>query len=578
MGALPLVQGLLLLLPPPRAARRNQHHASRTPPQTPHRAALVDRRPGGPRTPPHDAGHQRGPRPGGRAPVQRGLQDQRLGLRLHRRADTDQPGPRRHRRLDPDVFLHGRPEADQRLERHLVAVRPERHRAQRVVQRADHRRGRRLHRRSVHVQRQQRRADRLRGQRHLLRRRPPAADHGPDQPGGRRGLLAGRSGSAGGHVGGGRRRHDQQGGVLRRHHPARHRHERALHARGHGLGRGQSFPGGEGLRQHGRLRELHAGRHHRRLGTDRGRLPRSTGRPAGQVGDLRRQALTAADGERDRHDHPGERQHGPHAHRRREPHLHPVELGHRPAGDRLGGRLRQRLGGLRVDGTRPRQGRGHRHAAGGGEGLRRPLPGAVRQDHRSGERLLLPRGHPVPLGRDADRRGTGPRPRDHVRGVQLPAVAPGHVRQGDRRLGEVQQRLGDHGEVHDPHPRRPADQLLVQRLQAGDLRARAGHAERVPGTAGRHRARGRGPDRGRTEVGVRHGRRVRHALAPGRRQHLRLRQLARQVRGGALRHRPVVHQHLPARRAGVGVGDGAAADLRRVQVRREERLPGPVHR
>jgi hypothetical protein len=80
------------------------------------------------------------------------------------------------------------------------------------------------------------------------------------------------------------------------------------------------------------------------------------------------------------------------------------------------------------------------------------------------------------------------------------------------------------------------------------------------------------------EERVRHGRRLRHALAPGRRQRLRLRQLARQVRGGSLGHRPLVHQHLPARLAGVGVGDGAAADLRRLQVRRQERLSGPVHR
>ncbi len=70
-----------------------------------------------------------------------------------------------------------------------------------------------------------------------------------------------------------------------------------------------------------------------------------------------------------------------------------------------------------------------------------------------------------------------------------------------------------------------------------------------------------GPDRGRAEERVRHGRRLRHALAAGRRQRLRLRQLARQVRGRPVGHRTVVHQHLPARLAGVGVGDGAAADL-----------------
>ncbi len=41
-----------------------------------------------------------------------------------------------------------------------------------------------------------------------------------------------------------------------------------------------------------------------------------------------------------------------------------------------------------------------------------------------------------------------------------------------------------------------------------------------------------GPDRRRAEERVRHGRHLRHALAPGRRQRLRLRQRARQVRGG----------------------------------------------
>ena len=42
--------------------------------------------------------------------------------------------------------------------------------------------------------------------------------------------------------------------------------------------------------------------------------------------------------------------------------------------------------------------------------------------------------------------------------------------------------------------------------------------------------------------------------------------------------RPAVHQHLPARPAGVGVGDRAAAVLRHVRARRPERLPRPVHR
>ncbi|MCF2437395.1 cellulose binding domain-containing protein [Streptomyces thinghirensis] len=44
---------------------------------------------------------------------------------------------------------------------------------------------------------------------------------------------------------------------------------------------GKSSTGGQGLRQHGRLRGFHAGRHHGRLGTDRGGYARPTGRPAG---------------------------------------------------------------------------------------------------------------------------------------------------------------------------------------------------------------------------------------------------------------------------------------------------------
>ncbi|CAM5699785.1 hypothetical protein SALBM217S_08372 [Streptomyces griseoloalbus] len=46
------------------------------------------------------------------------------------------------------------------------------------------------------------------------------------------------------------------------------------------------------------------------------------------------------------------------------------------------------------DGRRPRQGRGDRHPAGRGQDVREPLPGALRQDHRPGERVLLPEGIP----------------------------------------------------------------------------------------------------------------------------------------------------------------------------------------
>ncbi len=282
--------------------------------------------------PPHHAGYRFDSRPGGRTPVQRGLPDQRLGLRLHRRTDAHQPRHRPHRRLDPDVRLRGQPAADQRLERQLEPVREDRHRQERHVQRAGRGRRRRHHRRAVHLQRHQHRADELRRQRHHLRRRAPAADHGADQPGAGVGLLAGRGRPAGRHGRRGRQRHHQQGGVLRRHHAAGHRHQRALHALGLWLDRGQSFTGGEGLRQHGRLRRLRAGRHHGRLGTDRGRHAGPTGRPAGRVGELRGQAVEAADRERHRDDGPRERQLRSVGLRRGEPHLHPVELEHRAAG------------------------------------------------------------------------------------------------------------------------------------------------------------------------------------------------------------------------------------------------------
>ena len=126
----------------------------------------------------------------------------------------------------------GNQKLQQRLERHLVAVRQGDHRQERLVQRDDRRRRHRHHRRAVHLQRHQRRADRLRGQRHQLRRRPPAADHRADQPGRGRDLHRGRRRPARRHRGRRGRRDDQQGGVLRRHHAARHRHHRAVHALG----------------------------------------------------------------------------------------------------------------------------------------------------------------------------------------------------------------------------------------------------------------------------------------------------------------------------------------------------------
>ena len=84
------------------------------------------------------------------------------------------------------------------------------------------------------------------------------------------------------------------------------------------------------------------------------------------------------------------------------------------------------------------------------------------------------------------------------------------------------------------------------------------------GVTGRHR-----PDRRRAEVRVRHRRHLRHALAAGRRQRLRLRRHARRrLRERPEHQRPVLHQQLPARAAGVGLGDHPAADLRHVHVRR----------
>ncbi len=106
---------------------------------------------------------------------------------------------------------------------------------------------------------------------------------------------------------------------------------------------------------------------------------------------------------------------------------------------------------------------------------------------------------------------------------------------------------------------------------------RAGRPVRLPRPARRAGPLRRRPLAGRTAQRVRHGRRLRHALAPGRRQRLRLRQRARHVLRRTGRHGTVVHQHLPARPAGVRLGDRHPPDLRRLRVRRTQRLPGPVH-
>lgn len=76
---------------------------------------------------------------------------------------------------------------------------------------------------------------------------------------------------------------------------------------------------------------------------------------------------------------------------------------------------------------------GHCGTAGPGEDVRRALRGTPRKDHCPRERIPLTRGPPVPLGTDADRRGSGPRPRERLRGVQPTAVTTDHGEQGDRR-------------------------------------------------------------------------------------------------------------------------------------------------
>lgn len=124
------------------------------------------------------------------------------GSGFHRRADADQPGSDAIDGWTPTYSAHGRPEAHQRLERHLVSVRAERHREERVVQRADRRRGRRLHRRQfTHSGSNAAPTDfsRSNGTSCVGAHQPPITV--PTSPGGGRGVLAGRGGPAGRHVG-----------------------------------------------------------------------------------------------------------------------------------------------------------------------------------------------------------------------------------------------------------------------------------------------------------------------------------------------------------------------------------------
>ena len=91
------------------------------------------------------------------------------------------------------------------------------------------------------------------------------------------------------------------------------------------------------------------------------------------------------------------------------------------------------------------------------------------------------------------------------------------------------------------------------------VRRRVQPAQPVPVAAPPERAGGPGPDCAPSCSDLRHRRHLRHALADGRRQHVRLRPLRRR------HHQAGLHQHLPARPAGVGVGDRAAAVLRDVR-------------
>ena len=71
------------------------------------------------------------------------------------------------------------------------------------------------------------------------------------------------------------------------------------------------------------------------------------------------------------------------------------------------------------------------------ERVRRSVRGAVERHPQSRQRLLQPRGRALSRRRDAAVRGARLRPRDHLRGVQLLAVAGGGLRQADRATGAI---------------------------------------------------------------------------------------------------------------------------------------------
>ncbi|UUZ55713.1 hypothetical protein LP419_09320 [Massilia sp. H-1] len=107
------------------------------------------------------------------------------------------------------------------------------------------------------------------------------------------------------------------------------------------------------------------------------------------------------------------------------------------------------------------------------------------------------------------------------------------------------------------------------------LRGRIQAAPELPCAIGQRRPGRHRSDRQRTAKRLRHAQHLRHALADGRRQLVRLRPLRRR------RQQANLHQHLPARPPGIGVGNHPPSFVRDIQMgpqRRQPGLPEPVHR
>lgn len=184
---------------------------------------------------------------GGDRPVPGDLQHL-VGLRhrLRHQYRHQEPG-RCLDQLDPGLLLRRKPDAAERLERHLGAVRQGRHRQQPVLERqCGHQRdgdpGRQLH-----LQRHQRRPHRLHGERHGLQRCPHAAGGHADQSDGRGGLHRTGDDPDGGHCRRSRRGDDQQGRVLQRHHAGVFGHHCSVHLQLGGRRGRQLLDHGQGL-------------------------------------------------------------------------------------------------------------------------------------------------------------------------------------------------------------------------------------------------------------------------------------------------------------------------------------------